>query len=118
MAGLLAGAFWLTTFSEWWWLLFIPVVIMLCVGLAIGIVALLLIRYIRPDQTKKQKQAVSQFVDKLQGVADIVGTPKIIILFRVIRSIAAPSKEPYLSDLVANKELVGDFRKLQQLFTV
>ena len=76
----------------------------------------MLIRYVQPAQTKVQQRAVKRFVDKIQGVAEIAGTPKVIILFRVVRSIAAPKKDSYLSDLVANKELVNDFRELQRLF--
>lgn len=118
MGGIIMAALWLTTLSNWWWLLFVPVTIAGSVALALAIIVLLLIRHIRPPQTKAQKQAVAEFVDKLQGTADIVGTPKVIILFRVIRSIAAPSKDHYLSDLAARKDLVSDFKHLQRQFTV
>lgn len=115
---LILGTLWLTTLSEWWWLLFIPLVVIISVAAAIMIIVLLLIRYVRPSQTKTQEQAVRQFVDKIQGIADVIGTPKILILFRVVRSISAPSKDHYLSDLVANRELGRDFRELQRLFDV
>lgn len=116
MALLVIGTLWLTTLSEWWWLLFIPLTVLLSVVFAIAAVLLLLIRFVRPDQTREQKRAVGQFVDKIQGVSDVIGTPKFIILFRVIRSIAAPSKDKYLSNLVKNRELAGDFRELQRSF--
>lgn len=116
IALLVAVGLWLTTLSDWWWLLFIPIAALLFISFAVAFVVLMLIRYVRPDQTKTQKQAVKQFVDKLQGVADIAGTPKFIILFRVVRSIAAPKKDPYLSNLVKNRELAGEFRELQRLF--
>lgn len=117
IALIVAAGLWLTTFSDWWWLLFFPITILVCVVIGIAAVVFFLIRYVRPDQTKVQKRAVGQFVDKLQGVVDVAGTPKFIVLFRVIRSIAAPSKESYLSDIAKNKQLAGDFRELQRLFT-
>lgn len=116
MALLVAGALWLTILSEWWWLLFIPLTVLFCVVFAVASIFLLLIRFVRPQQTKAQKRAVKQFVDKLQNVVDVVGTPKIFILFRVVRSVAAPSKDRYLADLVSNRELAKDFREIQQSF--
>lgn len=116
LALLVFGALWLTTLSEWWWLLFIPITVLFTIVLAVATIIFMLIRYVRPTQTQVQKREVGQFVDKLQGVTDVIGTPKFIILFRVIRSVAAPSKDKYLSNLVKNRELAGDFRELQRLF--
>ncbi len=116
LALLVSGASWLTTLNEWWWLLFIPITTLFFVLFAIGFIVLMLVRFVRPTQTKAQQQAVKQFIDKLQGVTEIVGTPKVIILFRVVRSIAAPSKDTYLSDLVKNRELAKDFRAIQASF--
>lgn len=116
LALLVGGGVWLTTLSSWWWLLFIPITALFCIALAVALVVLFLIRYVQPSQTKAQKKAVSNFVDKLQSVADVAGTPKFIILFRVVRSIAAPSKDSYLADLANTGKLAKDFRDLQGLF--
>ena len=113
---LMASAYWLTTFSGWWWLLFIPITSLFIVLCTVGFVVLMLVRFVRPLQTKAQQKAVKQFVDKLQGVAEIVGTPKFIVLFRVVRSIAAPSSNTYLSNLVEDRELAKDFREIQASF--
>ena len=117
VALVIIAGLWLTSFSSWWWLLFVPITIASCVVIGAALVVLLLIRYVRPAQTKAQKQAVKQFVDKMQGIAEFAGTPKFIILFQVVRSIAAPTKSTYLADLAKNKQLAGDFRELQRLFT-
>jgi len=114
---LVSGALWLTTVDEWWWLLFIPITSLLIVLFAVGFVILMVVRLVRPAQTKAQQQAVKQFIDKLQGVAEIVGTPKVIIFFRVVRSIAAPSKDSFLTDLVKNGELGKEFRAIQASFS-
>lgn len=116
---LIVGAgLWLTSISSWWLLLLIPIVVIFSIITAIAVVVLMLIRYVRPQQTPKQKKAVANFVDKLQGISDIAGTSKLVLLFRVIRSIAAPRKNTYLADLAKNKYLANDFRELQKLFTV
>lgn len=116
MTLLVAGTLWLTTFNGWWWLLFVPITVLFGIVFAVATVLLLLIRFVRPQQTKTQKQAVGRFVGKAQGVVDVIGTPKFIILFRVIRSVAAPSKDSYLSEIVSNRELAHDFRQIQRSF--
>ena len=110
------GTLWLTTLSGWWWLLMIPITTLFCIALGVGFVFFMLIRHVRPPQTKAQKQAVKEFVDKMQHIAEIAGTPKFLILVRVVRSIAAPTKDTYLSDILQDRQLVGDFRALQRSF--
>lgn len=118
LALLVAGAFWLTTLNAWWWLLFIPITSLFCIMSAVAVVIFLLVRFVTPAQTKAQKRAVKQFTDKLQTIADIAGTPKIVILFRVARSVMTPSKESYLADFINSEGLVKEFRNLQKLFTL
>lgn len=110
-------AAWLTTYSDAWWLLFIPIIVLISVSAAVAFVIYSLIRFVSPTQTSEQKRAVRAFNDRLQGIVELSGTPKVFILFRVIRSISAPSKDSYLSDIVRNKELVNDFRKIKDSFT-
>jgi hypothetical protein len=116
VALLVATGLWLTTFSNWWWLLLIPITSFACIALGVALVVLALIRFVRPTQTSAQRKAVTQFTDKLQAIAETIGTPKVIILFHVVRSIAAPSKDTYLANLVAHKTLAHDFRDLQRSF--
>lgn len=117
-AVLLTGlALWLTTLSSWWWLLFIPVVMAVCIGLAVFIVVKLVIRYVTPTQTKIQKQATRQFVDKLQTVAEVTQTPKFILLFRIVRDIAAPRKSGFIGNLTTTTgSLKKDFIELKRMF--
>ena len=110
------GTWWLTTFSPWWWLLFIPLIILFSVAIGIAFVVFSLIRFVRPVQTKTQAQAIKAFINRLQNVAEIVATPKFLILFHVVRSVSAPSQDTYLTNIVQNKELVSDFRAIQRSF--
>lgn len=110
------GTLWLTTLSGWWWLLMIPLTSLFCIALGVGFVFFMLIRHVQPQQTTAQKRAVKEFVDKMQHVAEIAGTPKFLILIRVVRSIAAPTKDTYLSDILQDRQLVSDFKALQRSF--
>jgi len=118
LAAILVGlALWLTTFSEWWWLLFFPIVIALCVAFGVLTVVKLTIRSVTPDQTKAQKQASKQFVDKLQRLAEVTGTPKIVLLFRIVRDIAAPREDGFITSLATDTLSVKrDFTAIQQSF--
>lgn len=114
---LVALASWLTTLSSWWWLLFVPIVMAICIGLAVFIVIKLVIRSITPSQTKQQKQAAKQFVDKIQTVAEATQTPKVVLLFRVVRDIAAPRESGFIGNLAStSSSLKGDFIDLKDTF--
>jgi hypothetical protein len=77
----------------------------------------LLIRHVRPPQTPDQSDKIRTFVDKLQLLSEITGTPKIIMLFRTIRSIAAPSSDSYLQDIFETKDLKKDFKAIISSFS-
>lgn len=103
---------WLTTVNVWWWLLALPIGVGSSVATAILIVFRLLIRYVRPAQTKQQKNDIKAFVGKLQFASEFTTTPKFLILFHVIRSIAAPKSETYLQEILETKNLQKDFRTI------
>lgn len=108
---------WLTTLDVWWWLLFVPIVIGASIALGLLAVSKLLINYVAPTQTKTQKQAVRRFVDKLQRLAEVTGTPKTVMFFRIVRSVAAPRSNTYLHSLSTDTvSLQRDFAQLQKLF--
>ena len=107
---------WLTSLSAWWWLLALPIGVGLSVAIALLIVFHLLINYVRPVLSSQQKKEVKSFVGRLQFVSEFTSTPKFIILFRVIRSIAAPKSDTYLQDIFETKNLQKDFRSITQSF--
>lgn len=113
---LLAIIGWLVHLNAWWWLLAAPVGIGISVAIVVFIVFHLLINYVQPVQTPKQKQQIAAFVDRLQLLSEITSTPKFIMLFRTIRSIAAPKSETYLQDIFETKDLKSDFQKIVQSF--
>ena len=108
---------WLSTLSAWWWLIAIPIVIVLCVGVGLLVIVKLVIGYVTPPQSSLQKKAVKQFVGKLQSVAETVGTPKFILLFRIVRDIAAPRENGFIGTISSDtSSLRGDFKELKRLF--
>ncbi|MNH31005.1 hypothetical protein D3C79_913310 [compost metagenome] len=89
----------------------------MCVGLAVFVIIKLVIRSITPLQTKQQKQAAKQFVDKLQTVAEATQTPKFILLFRIVRDIAAPRADGFVGTLATTTgSLKKDFTDLSHSF--
>lgn len=113
---LIALCAWLVSLSAWWWLLAI------LVGMAVSIAFVLLFVFravlnsIAPKQNPEQKKAVKDFTEKLQFVKELTETPKVVILFRLIRSVAAPSKEKYLESIFETKKLKSDFTRVVGLF--
>lgn len=108
---------WLISFNAWWWVLAFPLIIAFSVASALLVIFFLLIRYVRPQLSTNQSAQVGDFVNKLQRIQELSGTPKFIILFRTIRSIAAPRSEPYLKELFETKDLRRDFMAITKTFT-
>ena len=107
---------WLTSQNPWWWLLDIPVGIILIVTAVLLVAFHIFIRSVRPAQTPQQKEHVKAFAQKLQFASEISSTPKLFVLFRVIRSIARPTSETYLQNLLETASLQKDFVRIIQLF--
>lgn len=115
-AAVIALLIWLVSVSAWWYLLAIPMGLAMSVALVILIVFRLLLNHVNTAKTTKQKQAVTTFVEKVRFVQEFTSTPKFIILFRVIRSVAAPSSEKYLESIFESKHLKRDFTAVVDSF--
>lgn len=107
---------WLTSLNSWWWLLALPIGIGISVALVLLAIFHLLINHVRPVQTAAQKTQVANFVEKLQFASEITSTPKIIMLFRTVRSIAAPKSDRYLQNIFETKDLKKDFQDISRSF--
>lgn len=113
---LIALCAWLITMSGWWWILAILFGMAISVAFVMLTVFKVLLRHIDTAKTPEQKQAIKEFVNKLQFVQEITQTPKFIILFKVIRSVAAPSTEKYLENIFESRKLKRDFERIVSLF--
>lgn len=114
---LLALGGWLTTESAWWWLLEAPLILLTLLFIALTIMAYMAMRVVAPPQTKEQKQATALFADKLERVSSTIGTPKLVILYRVLRDTLRPRAGGYIEALSQDsKTLHVDFIALQTSF--
>lgn len=113
----LGVAIWLTTLSDWWWLLVIALTIVASVAIGVLVIVKLVIRSVTPTQNTRQRVLAKAFVDKLQRLSDTVQTPKHILLFQVVRDIAAPRDNGFIAKLSSETtSLRHDFIALSQTF--
>jgi len=86
---------WLVTLSPWWWILFAIIIALALIAATLFIVIGILIKTVQPTQSAAQKREVERFVDKIQNVADVAGTPKALILFRITRDLISRKEDSY-----------------------
>ena len=114
---LAVGSILLTMVSVWWWILAVPVFILVLVAATVLIVARLVIMSLTPKQSTTQKFAVKAFVDKLQNLSEITQTPKIVLLFRIVKDAVIVTDDGFLKTTISHSlSLKKDFVHLQQLF--
>ena len=114
---LLSVGGYLISISAWWWLLQISIIIFsLLIAFAI-VISRFVLRALTPTLTKVQKKGTRQFVDKMQRVSDSIGTPKLIILFRIVRDSLQKRENGFIQTISNDtSSLSGDFVKLRRLF--
>jgi hypothetical protein len=113
----LAIAIWLVTVNVWWWLLAVPVIVFVVIGAIACLVVSRIVTLLRPSLTKPQKTGVSDFVDKLEHVAEGLQTPVFLIVLRVVRDIIRPNDKPFIIGLAKDStSLRGDLKDLRRLF--
>lgn len=108
---------WLATFSNWWWLLFALLIIVGSVVIGVLVIVKLVIRSVTPAQVPRQRTLVKAFVDKLQRLSETAQTPKHILLFQIVRDIAAPRDNGFVATLSHDtSSLRHDFVTLSKTF--
>lgn len=113
----LAVAIWLTTVNVWWWLLAVPVILFSILGVTAFVAARVTLLVLKPTVTDIQDQAVKDFVDKFERVAEHVQTPMFILVFRVIRDILRPGKKTFIQSATEDSTtLHKDLAALQAKF--
>lgn len=117
---IMAIVIWITVTVNGWWILlgFIPT-ILFCVGLAIWIGVWLTARRLSPHMNREQKKATKEVVEQVSRVAEQIGTPRFILVFRVIKDVLFPpkSKQTLIGELAeAPGQLHRSFENLRKLF--
>lgn len=116
---LLALGGWLTTQHALWWIAEFILITSTILFVAIAFVMSMILKRFSPPQTKEQQQAVRDFSDKLQRVADTVGISRFTLLFRIVRDVIRPPEQSFVQQIADDSTtLHTDFIKLQRQFKV
>ncbi len=108
---------WLVHFSAWWLVLAVPLWFVMIFGVCLLVVAHMVVRAFRPPLDREQRVAVKGFVDKLQRVAEVVGTPAYWLLIKVVRDILWPRKDGFIAQTATDSlTLHKDFLRVQRFF--
>lgn len=105
--------------SQWWWLLAIVPTFIFLVALTIWIVVRVIVGRIAPVMNKQQKVAARAFVGRIDKVAERIGTPKFIILFRILKDVVMrpTSSKTYIGEIASEPgEMRRAFDHLRSLF--
>lgn len=106
--------------SPWWLLLALMPTALIIVGVLLWAIVWGLSKRLSPPLDKKKRQATKKFVSHIGRVAEQIGTPKFVLVFRVIRDVlSAPtnSSQTFIGEIASTPgEMHRDFEKLRELF--
>jgi flagellar biosynthesis protein FlhB len=116
---LLGVVIYLATLNAWWLIIALPIGLLTIVGSIVLVGIYMLMSAIRPQLSKTQKGQVSDFVDKMERVAEHVQTPLPVIIFRiVIDSIRKPQKTFIHAMAEDSTTLHSDYLQLRRNFSI
>lgn len=117
---IMALVIWITVAVSGWWILlgFVPTVLF-CVGLAVWIGLWIAATKLSPDMNKTQKQGTKKVVEQVDKIAEQIGTPRFVLIFRIAKDVIFPSKtsQTLIGELTETPgELRRSFEALRKLF--
>lgn len=105
--------------NPWWMLLGTLPTILFCVALAIWIGVRTAASRLSPDMNKAQKAATKKVVARVSTVAEQIGTPRFLLIFRIVKDVVFPPKSnrSFIGELADTPSgLKKDFDALRALF--
>lgn len=100
-------------FTPWWWLLAAFFILVFGVFLLIRIISMTIVRLIHPNNlTCEQKQAMNQFVDKIQEIVEAKSMPLFLVALICIKDIL------FHQDVVTIKKLISNTTGLHKQYSV
>lgn len=105
--------------SLWWLLLGIVPTTLFCVALAIWIGVFVTAGRLAPDMNREQKKATKRVVKEVGSVAEHIGTPRFILIFRIVRDVVMPPRtgQTLIGELAGTPgKLHREFEALRKLF--
>lgn len=97
-------SWWLAaTFHPLWWLLVLMVTPIFVVSLALWGLCYLILARVHPSLNQKQRQLTKEIVGHISHIAEEMGTPKFIILGRIVRDVVFGTsiRGSYIGELTA-----------------
>ena len=111
---------WAGTASSPWWLLFtIMPTALFVIGLAIWVGIWVMAKRLAPEMNKPQRVATKKVVKQVSTVAEQLGTPRFILIFRLVKDVIFPrtTKQTFISELAETPgQLHRSFQELRKLF--
>lgn len=107
--------------SAWWWLLVIIPTIIFIVALLLWSILFLLSKRLAPRMNREQKKIARKFVNHTAVAAEHLGTPRFILVFRILRDLVFPpvSNQSFLGEVSSLPgEVQRDFEALRRSFEV
>lgn len=116
----MALVIWIAVAVNGWWILlgFVPT-ILFCVGTAVWIGLWVAATKLSPSLNRAQKKATKEVVEQVSKVAEQVGTPRALLIFRIARDVIFPSsnKQTLIGELAETPgQLRRSFEALRKLF--
>jgi ABC-type multidrug transport system fused ATPase/permease subunit len=105
--------------SPWWWLLAVVPTVIFFVALLLWTLAFLLSKRLAPRMDREQKKTARRFVGRTGKAAEHLGTPRFVLVFRVIRDLLFPpvNGQTFLGEVSGLPgELRRDFDDLRRSF--
>lgn len=96
--------------SPWWWLLAIVPTMIFVVALLLWLIAFFISKRMAPSMTREQRRIAKRFVGHTGKAAEHLGTPRFILVFRILRDLVFPSSttQSFLGEV---SSLPGDLRR-------
>lgn len=106
-------------FSAWWWLLVLPILLLLGVYLIIRIIVALIVSRIHVGRLSKQQRiALDGFIDKIQQAIEARATPLPIIALICIKDIVLHRDLTTVRKIISETTgLRRDYQDLERLFS-
>lgn len=105
--------------SAWWWLLAVIPTVIFFVALLLWTLAFLLSKRLAPRMDREQRKTARKFVGHIGTAAEHLGTPRFILVFRVLRDLMFPpvNNQSFLGEVSSLPgELRRDFEALRRSF--
>lgn len=103
--------------SAWWWLMLIPIISFGLILAVLYAITRFIVQKLDPPQSPDQKEAVRQFVIKLNKAVETMQTPKFLVFIYLVRDAFTGNQHGFIQQATSHSmSLKNDFERLITLF--